>query len=206
MSSLVGRGGMPRATGASVSPLGQTGYSAIQFPQLSPEQYNLFSQLLGGTMPGIGAGLGGLSKLAGGDQSQFQSLEAPALRQHQALLGNLGARFSGMGTGAQRSSGFQQAAGAATTDLAERLASQRMGLQRQALQDLLGLGRDLLGTKLTETALIPEQQQQSNSPLQELLLGLLPALGGMVGGPIGSFGATLASGLGSHLLKKWKMN
>jgi hypothetical protein len=201
---MIGRSGMSKATGANVSPVGRTGYDSVQLPTLSAEQMNLFQKLLGGLSPGLEKGLGSLGGLAGGDQSQFSQLEAPALRQHHALLGNIGARFSGMGTGAQNSSGFQNATGAATTDLAERLQSQRMNLQQQALKDLMSLSKELLGTKLFDTSLIPQEEEQDW--LSQLLgaglpiagAGLGAGLGFLGGGPAGALtGAQFGGSLGS---------
>lgn len=106
----------------------------------------------------LAQGLRGLGRLASGDQSQFQQMEAPALRQFGALQGNLASRFSGMGgSGARNSSGFQNTMGEAGADLAERLAGNRMNFQQQALQQLMGLSDSLLGRKTFETNFIQKQ-------------------------------------------------
>jgi len=133
------------------------GYSAGRLSNFSPEQQQLFQQLFSGSSGGIGSGLEHLSKLAGGDQSYFDQLEAPALRQFGAIQGNLASRFSGMGTGARRSSGFGNTTSSAAQELSESLQSQRLGLQNQAIQDLLGLGQNLLGQKPYENTLMPKQ-------------------------------------------------
>src|SRR5574337_1377112 len=128
----------------AISSLKGTGYNALQ--TLDPMQRQIMQLLGSGSMQGLGSGLGHLSQLAGGGNENFWSqLEAPALRQFGALQGNIASRFSGMGTGARRSSGFQNTMTGASTDLAERLQSQRLGLQNQAIQQLLGLGNSLLG-------------------------------------------------------------
>lgn len=179
MSSLYGsRGPMQSRTGAAVGnrttgshALGTStvpsGYAMGQLQQFTPEQMDLFKQLFSQT--GSDSQLG---KLAMGDQSQFEQLEAPALKQFGQLQSGLASRFSGMGLGAQKSSGFQQAQNSAAQDFAERLQSNRMGLQRQAQQDLFGLSRDLLGQRPYDQFLT-----QKEKPLwQQLLLGLSPAL------------------------------
>lgn len=154
---------MSSATGQPAGLKG-TGYQQVQ--TYTPEQMQLFQQMFGHTAPG-----GYLSRLAGGDQSQFEQLEAPALRQFQGLQGQLASRFSGMGTGARHSSGFQNTANQAATDFAQQLQSQRMGIQRQALQDLMGMSGQLLGQ--SPYALTPEKR-----PFwQELLLSLAGGTG-----------------------------
>lgn len=152
---------------------GLTGYQQASMSRLSPEQQQLFQALLGGSMGGLENGLQSLSGLAGGDEEAFRKLEAPALRQFGQLQGNIASRFSGMGSGARRSSGFQNALGGAATDFAERLQSQRMGLQQNAIAQLLGLSESLLGRDTQENFLVPKQKPA----WQELLMSLVPGLG-----------------------------
>jgi hypothetical protein len=46
-----------------------TGYRQVS--TLSPEQNQLFSQLMGGVSPGVGQGLSQLSQLAGGGSPEY---------------------------------------------------------------------------------------------------------------------------------------
>lgn len=155
-----------------------TGYRQVQ--TYTPEQMQLFQQLFGHTSPG-----GYLSKLAGGDQAAFQQLEAPALQQFQQLQGNVASKFSGAGSGARHSSGFQNTLNQATSDFAQQLQAQRLGLQRQAMQDLMGMSHSLLGQQ--PYSLIPEQK-----PFwQELLLSGAGGLGSALGGLGSLFGANI---------------
>ena len=147
----------------------------------------LFQQLLGGASGGIGSGLEHLSKLAGGDQSYFDQLEAPALRQFGAVQGNLASRFSGMGSGARRSSGFGNTTSAAGQELSESLQSQRLGMQQNAISELLGLSQNLLGQQPYENYL----QKKELSPLEELLAAFS-----------GGFGSSAGQAGGSALMKK----
>lgn len=178
MSSLYGsRGPMQSRTGAAVgnrttgsNALGTStvprGYEMGQLQQITPEQMDLFKQLSSYAGPGSQ-----LSKLAMGDQSQFEQLEAPAMKQFGQLQSSIANRFSGLGTGGE-SSGHAIAQNSAAQDFAERLQANRMGLQRQAQQDLFGLSRDLLGQRPYDQFLVPQEK-----PLwQQLLLGLAPAL------------------------------
>lgn len=138
---------MSMATGAGFSAMtpslqkgkSKGGLTPFSMQQFSPEQMQLFGSLFGHLQPG-----GFLSKLAGGDESIFQQLEAPALRQFSGLQGNIASRFSGMGTGARHSSGFQNTMNQASSNFAQDLQSQRLGLQRQALGDLMGMSNALL--------------------------------------------------------------
>lgn len=175
-----------------------TGYKQVSLGTLNPEQQGLFSQLMGGLQPGLGEGLSQLGKMAAGDQSQFQQMEAPAMRQFAGLQGSLASKFSGMGSGGRRSSGFQNTMGEAGAGLAESLASRRMDFQRDAIQQLLGLSKDLLSRDTFDTFLMP---QQNKIPLwRKLLAGGSSALGGgagfLLGGP---GGAALGSQIGSSL-------
>lgn len=138
------------------------GYQMGQLQQFSPDQMDLFKQLF--SQVGSDSSLG---KLSGGDQSQFDQMEAPALRQLGQLQGGLASRFSGMGMGARNSSGHQQAQNSLISDFSEKLQGNRMNLQRQAQQDLFGLSHDLLGQRPYDQFLSPEQKPW----WQEALIG-----------------------------------
>lgn len=146
-----------------------------RFQNFTPEQMGLFQQLFGQVGPESY-----LSKLAGGDEETFRQMEAPALRQFSGIQGNLASRFSGMGMGARHSSGFQNTMGAAGSDFAQQLQSNRQGLQRQALMDLMGISSNLL------------QQQpyglQEKQPKQSFLGSLFGGLSGGLGQAAGSLG------------------
>lgn len=162
----------------TISKLSGTGYRNVNIPSKSPQQMDIFRQLMGGAQGGVQGSLGDLSSLAGGgDEESWQKLEAPALRQFGQLQGNISSRFSGMGSGARRSSGFQNTVGGAGTDLAERLQSNRMGLQQSAQQQLLSLYQNLLGEHLSDNAFLSKKK-----PFwQELVGGLAPGLGQAAG-------------------------
>lgn len=180
MSSMLGWGPSGSASG-----LKGTGYKQITSPTMSGQGQgltDLLYSLIGGQGGGLSQGLQGLNKMASGDQSQFSQAEAPALRQHQQLLGNLASRFSGMGSGARGSSGFQNTASEATTDLAERLQGQRMNYQQQALQQLLGLSESLLNRPTFQSGFAPKKkpfwQELAGGAAQGFGqgLGMLPGL------------------------------
>lgn len=168
-----------------VSKIKGTGYSQLQTPTMSPQQQQLFSQLFQGIQPGLTSGLNQLNQqAAGGDEEYWQQQEAPALRQFGALQGNLASRFSGMGSGARKSSGFQNTANTAATDLAERLQGQRQNLQQNAISQLMELYGNLMGTKSFETSLIPKQGKPPSfwEQLLPSLVGGASQFGGVLGG------------------------
>lgn len=180
MSSMYGSKG---STGS------KAGYDVVQKQNYSPEQMNLFRSLFSNVGPDSY-----LSKLAHGDQSTFAEMEEPALRQFSGIQGNLASRFSGMGMGARRSSGFQNTSNQAASDFAGDLQSRRQDLQRQAIRDLMGLSNDLLGQRPTEEQLIEKKR-----PFwQQLLGGSLPLAGAAVGGAFGGpAGAKIGGAAGS---------
>lgn len=149
-----------------------TGYQMGQMQQFSPEQMNLFQSLFGH--------LGSdsmLSKMASGDQSTFGQLEAPAHQQFAGAQGQIASRFSGMGMGGRRSSGFQNTMNQAGSEFSQGLQSQRMGLQRQALQDLMGMSNQLMGQRPQEKFLT----EKGPSFLESIMGGLGGGLGQMAG-------------------------
>lgn len=168
------------------------GYKTGQLQQFSPEQMQLFRQLFSHVGPDSFT-----SKLAGGDQSAFDQMEAPALRQFNALQGNIASRFSGMGMGARRSSGFQNYMNQASSDFAQDLQSRRLSYQRQAIQDLMGMSTDLLGQRPYDRFL--EKKERSSSGMGGLIGAGLGGLGGFfAGGPGGALaGSQLGYNIGS---------
>ena len=155
------------------------GYKTSSVQQYTPEQMQLFQSLFSKLGPDSY-----LSRLAGGDESLFEEMEAPAHRQFNTLQGNLSSRFSGMGMGGRRSSGFQNTANQASSDFAQDLQSKRQGLQSQALRDLMGMSNSLLGQRPNEQYLTPEKPS-----FLESLLGILgQGMGQLAGGVGAGFG------------------
>lgn len=153
------------STGAGIGSRAPSGYKKGQIQNFTPEQMELFRSLFGQLKPGSY-----LSKLAGGDESLFEEMEAPALRQFSELQGGLASRFSGMGMGARRSSGFQNTTNQAASDFAQNLQSRRQELQQQAIRDLMEMGTSLLSQRPYEQFLVPKQSSSGGG------------LGGLFGG------------------------
>jgi hypothetical protein len=163
--------------------------------------HDLWSMLLGKIGGPAGQGMESMGKLAQGDESYFQQLEQPAYSAFQQGMGQMGSRFSQMGMGAQQSSGFNLAGSSAAQGLGEQLQSQRLGLQQQAMRDLMGMSQNLLGQQTMQYGL---QKKQDPSWMGWLGAGL-PIAGAVGGGLIGSVvpglgtaaGATLGGSMGA---------
>lgn len=189
-SSMTGSQGLRGPTGQFGNKI-PSGYRAGQLQQFTPKQMELFSQLFSNVSPDSY-----LSKLAGGDESLFNEIESPALQQFQGTLGGIASRFSGMGTGSRKSSGFQNTVGNEASNFAQQLQSNRQSLQRQALQDLIGFSSELLGQSPYENFLVEKKKKQGFGGLIGAGLG---GVGGFfAGGPAGAMtGAQLGYGIGS---------
>lgn len=182
MNSMMGSQGL---SGANSMLPGQkiAGMKLGQVKNFTPEQMQLFQSLFSHVSPDSY-----LSKLASGDESFFQQMEAPAMRQFSGLQGNLASRFSGMGMGGRRSSGFQNTISQTASDFAQDLQSKRQELQMEALRELMGISESLLGQRPYEQFLVKSNRKPSF--LQKLLGGgsslAGAALGGLFGGPAGA--------------------
>ncbi|HEY3526809.1 MAG TPA: hypothetical protein VGK47_11465 [Nitrososphaeraceae archaeon] len=189
MTTPTGQGPMGR-TGSKVP----SGYKQFQIQKFTPEQQELFSQLFSNVSPDSYLG-----KLAAGDQSEFQAMEAPALRQFSELQGNLSSRFSGMGTGGRKSSGFQNTMNQAASDFAQDLQSKRMQTRMDAIKELMGFSNQLLQQQPYETGLVqkpPSGWQQFASSIGGAIPGAVTSAftGGFGGGAAPAAGGMTSAG------------
>lgn len=160
------------------------------FSTLNPQQASLLQQLLGSSSGQSGniqqnplyqSGGNYLQKILSGDTSAF---EAPLMRQfNEQIVPGLAERFSGLGSGAQSSSAFQQALGSAGADLSERLGALRGNLQMQAAPQALSYAQQPVSNIQNLLGL----QTQAFSPKQmgfgkQLGLGLAGGIGEGLGG------------------------
>ena len=109
------------------------GKDLVSIGRKTGPQMDLANQLFQGIQPGIQGGIGKLSRLASGDQSEFEEMERPAYAALQRGGSQLASQFSGAGMGARNSSGFQNSIAGQAGQLAETLQGKRQGLQQQAL-------------------------------------------------------------------------
>ena len=153
------------------------GYRTAQTQNYTPEQMQLYQQSFNHVSPDSYT-----SRLAGGDQSLFNEIEAPALQQFAGLQGNLASRFSAGGGGrgsmsARHSSGFQNAASSQASDFAQQLQAQRQGLMRQATQDLMGMSHMLLGERPYDRQLVEKSKPWWQSALTGAASGIGQGIG-----------------------------
>src|SRR5271169_5424998 len=167
-----------------------------QISQFDPQQMDLYRSLFSQLGP-----KSYLSRLAGGDESLFEEMEAPAFRQFNRLQGETASRFSGMGMGARRGSGFKNEANQQTSNFAQDLQSRRQELQQQAIRDLMGMSNELLGQRPYDKFLVEKPQKQqtgggwggaasgaASGAATGSMFGPWGALaGGVIGGGLGYF-------------------
>lgn len=172
------------------------GYSAGRLQQFTPEQLSLYQSLFPYVSPGSQ-----LAQQAVGSDQGFAPHEDYARRQFQEATGELSSRFSGLGMGARKGSGFHNQLTQGAQDFASLLAQQRQGIQRQALLDLMGISGQLLGQQPYQNFLNRKEPKQpgfwsklfgATAPLAGAGIGA--AFGGLPGA---SIGAQLGSGLAS---------
>lgn len=121
-----------------------------------------------------------LQNLLSGSPQASEAFEAPYLRQfREQTIPNIAETFSGLGSGAQSSSAFQQALGQAGAGLAENLASLREGLRGQAATQALGIPGQFLGTAFQSPFALMQKPG-----------------GGMLSSILGGFGQGISPGLG----------
>lgn len=125
------------------------GTSLAQVQQFPPEALELFKSLF----PHVGPE-SQIAKLARGEPGAFEQLEAPAHRQFQEKIGELGHRFGGRGMSTQMTSGRNLEATQAASDFAQKLQADRLGLQREAFKDLGSMAQMLMGQRPFERGLV----------------------------------------------------
>jgi hypothetical protein len=144
------------------------GTTALRMNQFNPQQQNALAQLLS-------QGLGGLQNLP---SASFAPIKESALSDfYQNIVPGIAERFTGIGSGSQRSSAFEQALGSAGSNLSQKLAAMEQGFNQQQQ----GMDQQRL-LALLQAGLTPQYQTQFIEPQQSTLGGL---------------GAGLAQGAGS---------
>ena len=186
-----GNSGRSNANGKLQGDIIPKGHRLGQLQNFTPEQQELFSSLF----PHLGEG-SYLSKLAGGDEDLLRESEAPAWRDFQQAQGQLATRFSGFGMGGRHGSGFKNAANQQSMDFASQLQSNRQNLQRQAINDLMGLSNQLLGQR-PQDRFFQQKPEKQSSGWGSIAGGVLGGVGGaFVGQPL--LGASIGSSIGSQ--------
>jgi hypothetical protein len=175
-------------------PHGLRGYST---PNYTPAQMKIHKQNYEALGPDTD-----LARMAAGDQSYFDELEAPALRQFSATQQNLANRYSGGagrgGLSNRRSSGFQNQQGEFASNFSQQLQAQRLGLQRQAHNDLWAMSQDFLREQPYQRQFVPKKESKGNDWMGLAGAGVGAVGGFFLGGPAGALqGAQLGYGVGN---------
>lgn len=162
-------------------------------PIYNPQQESLLNQILGSLLSPLGSGVQNLQNILGGDQASLDAFQRPARRDfEQQTLPTIAERFTGQfGEGSQRSSAFGQSLGTAGRELEENLSSQRIGMQGNALSQLM----QLLGP-----ATSPRQYEYTTPGSPGALQELLSSIAGGAGGAIGAGIPGAAIGLGKGIM------
>lgn len=113
------------------------------------------------------------------DSKTNQMMAAPELRRfNEQILPDIAEQYAGMGSGNLSSSGFQNSATSAGTDLSERLGAIRAQLRQQGAQGLQNIGQQGLQS-FTENYTTPGQ-----GGLGQFVGPTLGAVGTAIGGPV----------------------
>src|ERR1051326_6595717 len=168
---------MPRGAFSSKDKV-PSGYKKFSIQQFTPDQMQLLRDMIQRLGPESF-----LSKLASGDQSFYEEMENPALKQFGQMQGNLASRFSGLGgsgsLSSQNSSGFQNTMNTAAQDFAEKLQANRLNLQQGAQQDLMNFTSQMLNQRPYEQGLVAKPPKEPSK------------WGGLIGAGVGALGGSL---------------
>jgi hypothetical protein len=172
-----------------------SGYRVFNIEKMTPQQRQLLDQRMKELGPDSY-----LSRLASGDESFYDEMEAPAMQQNRDLQSGLSSRFSGS-TGP---SGYGKSA--LERNLSQDLRSQRLGMRSQALQSLQGMSSQLMQQRPYERGLV-EKNQKPQSFGRAILPGAIGAIGTAVGayagGPSGAqAGGKVGTSLGSAIASR----
>lgn len=166
---------------------------------LRPEQEQGFQNLQNaangaGAQGAFGTSADYYRDLMSNDSATMNQLSAPELRRfNEQTIPDISEQFAGMGSGGLSSSGFQNAAVNAGTDLSERLGAIRANLRQQGAQGLQNIGQLGLGNY---------SQNMVTQPGSEGLLGTVaPAIGTAVGAYFGGPGGAAAGNQAGNWLK-----
>ena len=163
---------------------------------LRPEQEQGFQNLQNasngpGAQGAFGTSADYYRDLMSNDSATMNQLSAPETRRfNEQTIPDIAEQYAGMGSGGLSSSGFQNAAVGAGTDLSERLGAIRAQLRQQGAQGLQSIGQSALGNY--------SQNMVTQPGSEGLIAGLAPAIGTAAGYAIGGpAGGAVGGGIGS---------
>jgi len=172
-------------TGGTILP---HNYEIGRIQRFTPEQQKIHKYMHDLVGPS-----GFLSKIAGGDESFFQEMEAPALRQHSAISGGAASRFGNLGMGSAKSGAFSMP-GSSFKDFAAALKANRTQQRMDAINSLMSGSNAYLSHKPTETLLVPENDPFTKySKIGPTVFGA--GGGALQGGAMGGWPGAIIGGL-----------
>jgi len=156
------------------------GYNLVATPTMDPQTASYRSDVLDASRSGFTEGTRRMAARAAGDTSEFEAIEKPAFENFNRLLGQIGSRYAGVGSGqmsARNSSAFQNETTGAAGDLAAQLQEQRLGMQDRAYEQLRGIYGDMMSHSPYEYGLNPKKKKW-----QQVLAEMLGNMGGQAPG------------------------
>ena len=133
-----------------------SGYRAYQQQQYEPEQMDIWRQMKEDIGPDSYYG-----RLARGDESAFDELEAPAFNTYNALQGNLANQYASQG--GIKSTGFANRSTDMASQFAQELRANRMNIQNNAIKMLHEMRHSFLQERPFQRGLAAKEQRgQSN--------------------------------------------
>lgn len=169
------------------------GYRYGRLQQFTPEMMELFERLISYLGPDSP-----LARMANGDQSYFEEMEKPALRQAGQLQGNMASRYSGQGMGGRHSSGFQNDTSQSMNEFSQGLQSKRTEMMMQAIRDLMGSSSMLLDKEPYEQFLTKKEKKEKDNGWAKFLPMVGSIIGGIFGGPGGAAAGGAAGSAGQQ--------
>lgn len=153
------------------------GYEPSVIPKFNGGQQDFLKTLLDQLRGGAMSSADHLSQMASGDPSAFAGQEAQAMNFfNNKLAPSMSQQFAHQGM--LGSSAFQGSLASAGQDLSQNMYNQRQDLQRQSIQDLLGLSTSLATTPMEEYGVMakPKKDKFNWGKLIGLGINLLPML------------------------------
>lgn len=169
-----------------------------QLSLLGPEQQGNYQGLQNAAQGAYGSAANYYNGLMSDNSADFNAFAAPEQRRfNEQIIPDLAEQFAGMGAGGLSSSGFQNAAVGAGTDLSERLGAIRAQLRSQGAQGLMQLGNQSLG-KFNENIY--------ENPQQGFWSQAAPIAGAAAGSFLGPFGTAAGTAAGNWISSKGQSN
>jgi len=190
----------------SVTPINGTPYQNLTRTKFDAPKAANYNQLMDSLQPYLQSSIAELgNRASGGTPEYWEANENQAKRQFGEFQGSTSSRYSGEGSGARRSSGFQNTMTRGSQDFAESLQAKRSEMQEAAIEQLLKYSSSLMGIDSSESQLIDKKKKKNKWWQNALGIGLPvagAAVGGYLGGPVGaSMGTEAGAKFGGYFME-----